>query len=78
MEAVKPELALLESLLGAADIEAEFEKLLQAHPEVLRCVPLLLAIRGTTVRAMDADGEFLYDFKKPNQTAAQYRTPSAE
>ena len=73
IEEIKIPLNILNSLIGSKHIEKDFEKLVAAYPETLKCIPLLLAVRANEIFAMDADGEFQYSFTKPNQSAEQYK-----
>ncbi len=73
VEAIKIELNILNSLIGSKDIENDFEKLLSKYPEILKCIPLLLAVRATEIYAIDCDGAFTYDFKKQALTVEQYK-----
>ena len=73
VEGIKVELNILNSLIGSKNIEAEFEALLEKYPEILKCIPLLLAVRANEIYAIDGDGEFTYEFKKPNLSAEQYK-----
>ncbi len=70
---IKVELNILNSLIGSKNIEADFENLIKKYPEVLKCIPLLLAVRSNEMYAIDSDGEFTYNFKKPNLDAEQYK-----
>lgn len=70
---VKISLNILNSLIGSKNIEVDFELLVNRYPEVLECIPLLLAVRGKEIFAMDADGAFNYSFIKPNQSMEQYK-----
>lgn len=70
---IKIELNILNSLIGAKDIEKEFEKVLTKYPETLKCIPILLAVRGTKVYAQDNDGAYLYDFSNMNYSIEQYK-----
>ncbi len=72
VEKMKVELNILNSLIGSKNIEKEFLSLVKKYPQVLKCVPLLLAVRNNEIYASDSDGEFLYDFGKFNQSAEQY------
>lgn len=72
IESLRAELALLNSLVGSQDIERVFSALVQRHPEVLRCIPLLLAVRKHALPACDAAGSFTYHFLQKNQSIAQY------
>lgn len=73
VESIKVELNILNSLIGSDNIEYDFEKLTDKYPEILKCIPLLLAVRANEIYAIDGDGEYTYNFKKPNLNAAQYR-----
>ena len=73
VEGIKVELNILNSLIGSKNIEAEFEALLEKYPEIFKCIPLLLAVRANEIYAIDGDGEFTYQFKKPNLSAEQYK-----
>ncbi len=73
IDKIKIELNILNSLIGSKDIENDFEKLIIKYPETLKCIPLLLAVRASEIYAIDIDGEFTYNFKKPNFSAEQYK-----
>lgn len=73
VETIKVELNILNSLIGSKDIERDFDKLLSKYPEILKCIPLLLAVRENEIHAMDSDGEFIYNFHKQNHTVEQYK-----
>ena len=73
VDGIKVELNILNSIIGSKNIEAEFEILIQKYPETLKCIPLLLAVRANEIYAIDGDGEFTYEFKKPNLSAEQYK-----
>ena len=70
---IKIELNILNSLIGSKNVEADFEVLLKKYPEILKCIPLLLAVRANEIYAIDGDGEFTYQFKNPNLSAEQYK-----
>ena len=42
----KTELHMLNSLIGAADIETEFRALYEKYHQILKAIPILLAKRG--------------------------------
>ena len=65
---------ILNSLVGSRSIEEDFEKIVNKYPETLKCIPLLLAVRGTEIYAQDEDGAFLYNFKNMNYSVEQYKT----
>lgn len=74
IDGIKVQLNILNSLIGSENIEEEFDKLIAKYPEVLNCVPLLLAVRSTEIYTIDEDGEFTYNFKQPNLSVEQYKT----
>ena len=73
IDLIKIELNILNSLIGAKDIETDFEEIVSRYPEVMRCIPLLLAVRTNEIYAVDTDGEFCYDCKNPNYSLEQYK-----
>lgn len=73
VDSIKVELNILNSLIGSKDIENDFETLVEKYPEILKCIPLLLAVRQSEIYAIDADGEFNYNFTKPNYSIEQYK-----
>ncbi len=73
VNAIKIELNLLNTLIGSDDIEKDFEELLDKYPEVLKCIPLLLAVRASEIYAIDGDGAFIYQFKQKNLPIDQYK-----
>ena len=70
---LKVELNILNSLIGSKNIENDFEALLQKYPEVLKCIPLLIAVRGHEIYAIDGDGEFIFSFNKRNYSIQDYK-----
>lgn len=74
VDRIKVELNILNSLIGSKNIEADFETLIGKYPEVLKCIPLLLAVRANEIYAIDGDGAFTFNFKKPNLSIEQYKT----
>lgn len=73
IDGIKVELNILNSLIGSKDIENEFEKLIAGYPNVLKCIPLLLAVRANEIYAMDKDGAFTYTFNKQTLSVEQYK-----
>ena len=77
VEEKKLELNILNALVGSATIESDFEKIISRYPETLKCIPLLLAVRGKDcdykIYAQDEEGSFLYDFKRMNYSIEQYK-----
>ena len=73
-EIYKIELNMLNSLIGSKNIEKEFEDLVKKYPEVLKCIPILLAVRQYEIIVSDDDGnKFEYNFKKMNYDVEQYK-----
>lgn len=72
VDGIKVELNILNSLVGSRNIEEDFYKIVKRYPEVLKCIPLLIAVRENEIKAMDPDGEFTYRFNKPNLPIEQY------
>lgn len=72
VDEIKVELNILNSLIGSADIEKDFDDIIAKYPETLKCIPLLLAVRSKEIFAVDDNGQFEYNFHSPNQTKAQY------
>lgn len=72
-EQLKVELNILNSLIGSKNIEDDFEKLITRYPETLKCIPILLAVRTIEITAMDAEGQFIYNFETMNQSVEQYK-----
>ena len=72
VESVKIELNILNSLIGSRNIEKEFKHLLKEYPNTLKVVPILLAKREKEINITDAEGEFLFNFNKPNYTIEEY------
>ncbi len=68
----KTELHMLNSLIGAADIETEFRALYEKYPQILKAIPILLAKREAEIYAKDEQGGGLYRFDSPTQTIDEY------
>lgn len=73
VDKIKIELNILNSIIGSKNIEKDFENLLTKYPEVLKCIPLLLAVRANEIYTVDTDGEFIYNFKNQNYSVEQYK-----
>lgn len=59
---IKIELNILNSLIGSKSVEADFEGLMRKYPEVLKCIPLLLAVRANEIYCQDENGGYLFQF----------------
>lgn len=73
VEGIKVELNILNSLVGSRHIEEEFESLCLRYPEIIKCIPILLAVREKEIFAMDTEGEHVYSFKKDGDTIENYK-----
>lgn len=62
VDAIKVELNILNSLIGSQNIENDFEGLMRKYPEIMKCIPLLLAVRTNEIYCQDENGGFLYQF----------------
>jgi len=75
VDLIKVELNILNSLIGSKNIEEDFEKLLRKYPEILKCIPLLLAVRANEIYCQDENGGYLFKFdfdKYPPNSHAYY------
>ena len=64
----------MNSLIGSKNIEKDFEQLVSKYPEVIKCIPILLAVRQYEIIVLDSDGnKFEYNFKKMNYSIEQYK-----
>ncbi|MBU5469982.1 type II restriction endonuclease [Falcatimonas sp. MSJ-15] len=73
VDSIKIELNILNTLVGANNIEDEFEHIVKRYPETLSCIPILLAVRGEEIYAQDEDGAYLYNFKNMNHDIDRYK-----
>ena len=62
VDAIKVELNILNSLIGSKNIKQEFESILAKYPNVVKCIPVLLAVRSTEISISDENGMFVYAF----------------
>lgn len=72
---IKVELNILNSLIGSKNIEVDFENLMRKYPEVLKCIPLLLAVGANEIYCQDENGGHLFQFdfgKYPPNSHAHY------
>lgn len=72
-EIYKIELNMMNSLIGSKNIEKDFEDLVCRYPEVIKCIPTLLAVRQAEIIVLDDDGnKFEYNFEEMNYDVEQY------
>lgn len=62
VDSIKIELNILNSLIGSKNIKQEFESILAKYPNVVKCIPVLLAVRSTQISISDENGMFVYVF----------------
>ena len=73
VDSIKIELNLLNSLIGSKNIENDFEYLISRYPEVLKCIPILLAVREYEIFAGENGDVKLYTFDKQINTIEEYK-----
>lgn len=72
-EIYKVELNMMNSLIGSKNIEKDFEHLTNKYPEVIKCIPTLLAVRQSEIIILDDEGnKFEYNFRKMNYSVKHY------
>ena len=71
-EKLKDELNILNGLIGVSDIENEFRRIIDKFPNVLKAIPILIAKREYEIKIIDADKNYLFNFKNPNYTIEEY------
>ena len=72
-EMYKIELNMLNSLIGSKNIEKDFRILIEKYPEVIKCIPILLAVRQSEIIVLDDnENKFEYSFRKMNYDKEQY------
>ena len=73
-ETYKIELNMMNSLIGSKNIEKDFENLVNKYPDVLKCIPILLAVRKAEIIVLDNDGnKYYYNFNETNYSVEQYK-----
>ncbi len=68
----KVELNIMNSLIGSKNIEEEFIDLMKRYPEIIKCIPILIAKREKEIYCIDGKGAFTYNFKNMNYSLEQY------
>lgn len=66
VDTIKIELNILNSLVGSKNIEKDFSNLIKKYPEVLKCIPILLAVRNNEIYCQNEKGGCLYQFNMSN------------
>ena len=73
VDSIKIELNILNSLIGSNNIESDFENLITKYPEVLKCIPILLAVREYEIYAGENGDVKLYTFDKQVNSIDDYK-----
>lgn len=72
VDKIKIELNILNSLIGSQNIESDFINLLKDYPEILKCIPILLAVRSNEIAITTEKENIIFDFKKQNLFPEEY------
>lgn len=72
VDRIKIELNILNSLIGSDNIEEEFLNIVRKYPETLKCIPILLAVRGSEILITTESDNLCFKFNSPNQTPELY------
>ncbi len=74
---IRVELNIMNSLIGSKNIEKDFENILEKYPEIIRCIPILLAVRLRDIKnnfeIMDEGEISRYDFTFVRNTPEEYK-----
>lgn len=62
---LKIELNILNSLIGSKNIKKDFDFLIRKYPEIIKCIPILLAVRTNEIYCQDENGQKKFDFNSP-------------
>ncbi len=69
---LKIELNILNSLIGSKNIEQDFKNIVTKYPNVLKCIPILLAVRKYEIEVLDNGNSYKYHFDCMNYKIEQY------
>lgn len=72
VDSIKIDLNILNSLIGSKNIKQDFERILAKYPEIVKCIPILLAVRSSEIPASDDNGMFIYEFSDMLHDASVY------
>ena len=61
---IEVSLNILNSLIGKDDIKIKLKELIKSYPEIVPVIPLLIAVRGNTIKVADLGGDIEYSFPK--------------
>lgn len=63
VENINIELNILNSLIGVKDFDGKFKKLCIEYPKILKCIPILIAVRNNEIEIQEKDKSITYNFK---------------
>lgn len=72
VDKVKVELNILNTLIGSKNIENDFRELIDRYPNVLNCIPILLAKREHLIVVVEDNKQLIFDFKYQNHSIDEY------
>ena len=72
VDSIKIELNILNSLIYSKNIEQDFKNILERYPEVLKCIPILIAVRLNEIHILDNSINYIYNFKEKNHSIEEY------
>lgn len=61
---IEVSLNILNSLIGKVDVEQKLRELIKQYPEVVPIIPLLIAVRGKSIKVAELGGDVEYSFAK--------------
>lgn len=68
----KIELNIMNSLIGSKNIDKDFINLVEEYSNVLKCIPILLAVREKEIFVLDGHTEYKFNFENKNYTIDEY------
>ena len=72
VDSIKIELNILNSLIYSKNIEQDFKNILERYPEVLKCIPILIAVRLNEIHILNNSINYTYNFKEKNHSIEEY------
>ncbi|MBS6455473.1 MAG: type II restriction endonuclease [Holdemanella biformis] len=72
VDSIKIELNILNSLIYSKNVEQDFKNILERYPEVLKCIPILIAVRLNEIHILDNSINYTYNFKEKNHSIEEY------
>ena len=72
VDSIKIELNILNSLIYSKNVEQDFKNILERYPKVLKCIPILIAVRLNEIHILDNSINYTYNFKEKNHSIEEY------